>query len=74
MSKKIELTTLENYLFEVEPSEIKLIQEEFYVGTNQLYSVITLKSKDDENPDSDRIYKVYETKAEIERRTRLSKV
>ena len=66
MANKIELITLENGILKVEPNEIELILEDFYVNTNQPYSKVLLKSRGDEEFDNNRSFKVYQSKAEIE--------
>jgi hypothetical protein len=70
MTNKIRLITHENGILEVEPDEIELIKEDFYVNTTRPYCIVLLKPREDEDFDNNLIFKVYESKAEIKYRIR----
>ena len=68
MENKIRLITHENRILEVEPDEIEMIKEDFYVNTTRPYCIVFLKPRGDEDFDNNLIFKVYESKAEVEYR------
>jgi hypothetical protein len=70
MANKIRLITHENGILEVEPDEIEMLEELFYVNTTIPYCVVILQLKGDEDFDNNRIFKVNESKAEIENQIR----
>lgn len=70
MTNNIRLITHENGILVVEPNQIELIIEDFYVNTTQPYAKVLLKSRGDEEFDNNRLFEVWETKAEIRNRIR----
>ena len=65
MEHKIRLITLEGGRLEVEPNEIEMIREDFFVSTTIPYCIVLLKAKGDEDFDKNLIFKVWESKAAI---------
>ena len=65
MENKIKLITLEGGILEVEPDEIEMIKEDFYVGTTTPYCIVLLKLRGDEDFDNNLIFKVFESKTAI---------
>ncbi len=70
MTNKIKLITLLNGELEVEADEIEMIKEDFYINTTRPYCHVLLKPIGEENFDNNRLFKVWESKAEIENRIR----
>lgn len=71
MANKIELITLDNRILEIEPHEIEVMKEEFFVNTSIPYYIILLKAREDEDLDNRRIFKVRESESEINKRIQL---
>lgn len=70
MANKIKLITLLNGELEVEPNEIEMIKEDFYINTTRPYCHVLLKPIGKADFDDNRLFKVWESKAEIENRIR----
>lgn len=71
MANKIRLITHENGILDVEPDEIVMLEERFYVNTTIPYCVVILQFKGDEDLNNNLIFKVFESEYEIKRLIQL---